>query len=92
MKKVSILGATGSIGKSTLDLIERSPGEFDVVALTASVNVGALADAMARVLGDAELRASLIARGHERVKQFSWQRSVARVRDIYRELAEAPRG
>ena len=48
MKKVSILGATGSIGKSTLDLIERSPGEFDVVALTASVNVGALADAARR--------------------------------------------
>jgi 1-deoxy-D-xylulose-5-phosphate reductoisomerase len=48
VKKVSILGATGSIGKSTLDLIERSPGEFEVVALTASVNVGALADAARR--------------------------------------------
>src|SRR5688500_4788932 len=48
MKKVSILGATGSIGKSTLDLIERSPDEFEVVALTASVNVGALADAARR--------------------------------------------
>ena len=48
MKKVSILGATGSIGKSTLDLIQRSPDEFEVVALTASVNVGALADAARR--------------------------------------------
>ena len=48
MKKVSILGATGSIGKSTLDLIERSPEEFEVVALTASANVGALADAARR--------------------------------------------
>jgi len=48
VKKVSILGATGSIGKSTLDLIERSPGEFEVIALTASVNVGALADAARR--------------------------------------------
>jgi 1-deoxy-D-xylulose-5-phosphate reductoisomerase len=45
VKKVSILGATGSIGKSTLDLIQRSPDEFEVVALTASANVGALADA-----------------------------------------------
>ena len=53
MKKVSILGATGSIGKSTLDLIERSPDEFEVVALTASVNVGALADAARRT--DAKL-------------------------------------
>ncbi len=48
MKKISILGATGSIGKSTLDLIERSPEDFEVVALTASVNVEALADAARR--------------------------------------------
>ena len=48
MKKVSILGATGSIGKSTLDLIERSPEAFEVVALTASVNATALADAARR--------------------------------------------
>ena len=48
MKKVSILGATGSIGKSTLDLIERSPEEFEVVALTASVNATGLADAARR--------------------------------------------
>jgi 1-deoxy-D-xylulose-5-phosphate reductoisomerase len=48
VKKVSILGATGSIGKSTLDLIERSPDQFEAVALTASANVGALADAARR--------------------------------------------
>ena len=48
MKKVSILGATGSIGQSTLDLIERSPERFEVVALTASVNAAKLADAARR--------------------------------------------
>ncbi|HET6940698.1 MAG TPA: 1-deoxy-D-xylulose-5-phosphate reductoisomerase [Sphingomicrobium sp.] len=48
MKKISILGATGSIGKSTLDLIERSPERFEVAALTASVNAAALADAARR--------------------------------------------
>ena len=48
MKRVSILGATGSIGKSTLDLIERSPEEFEIVALTASVNAAALAYAARR--------------------------------------------
>lgn len=48
MKTVSILGATGSIGKSTLDLIERSPDRFEVAALTAAVNVEALADAARR--------------------------------------------
>ena len=48
MKKVSILGCTGSIGKSTLDLIERSSDEFEITALTAAVNVDALADAARR--------------------------------------------
>ena len=48
MKRVSILGATGSIGKSTLDLIEQANGEFEVVALTAAVNVVGLADAARR--------------------------------------------
>jgi 1-deoxy-D-xylulose-5-phosphate reductoisomerase len=48
MKRISILGATGSIGQSTLDLIERSSDRFKVVALTASTNVEALADAARR--------------------------------------------
>jgi len=48
IRKVSILGATGSVGKSTLDLIERSPGLFDVVALTAATNAAALAQAAIR--------------------------------------------
>ena len=43
-KKIAILGATGSIGKSTLDLIERSPERFEVVAVTAATNSEALAD------------------------------------------------
>lgn len=32
-KRVAILGATGSIGGQALDVIERSPGQFEVVAL-----------------------------------------------------------
>jgi 1-deoxy-D-xylulose-5-phosphate reductoisomerase len=43
-RKIAILGATGSIGKSTLDLIERSPERFEVVAVTAATNVEVLAD------------------------------------------------
>src|SRR3954454_21723805 len=42
-KRVSVLGATGSIGTSTLDLIGRNPGAFEVVALTARSNVERLA-------------------------------------------------
>jgi 1-deoxy-D-xylulose-5-phosphate reductoisomerase len=43
-RKVSILGATGSIGKSTLDLVERSPERFEVVAVTAATNSEDLAE------------------------------------------------
>ncbi len=42
-RTISILGATGSIGKSTLDLVERDPERFDVVSVTAATNVEALA-------------------------------------------------
>jgi 1-deoxy-D-xylulose-5-phosphate reductoisomerase len=42
-RKIAILGATGSIGKSTLDLIERSPDRFEIVAVTAATNVESLA-------------------------------------------------
>jgi 1-deoxy-D-xylulose-5-phosphate reductoisomerase len=47
-RKVSLLGATGSVGTSTLDLIERSPDEFEVVALTAGNNARDLASAALR--------------------------------------------
>ena len=48
MKSVTILGATGSVGSSTLDLIERSPEDFRVVALTANCDVAKLAAAARR--------------------------------------------
>ncbi len=38
MKKIVILGSTGSIGTNTLDIVDRSPGEFQVVGLTAGAN------------------------------------------------------
>jgi 1-deoxy-D-xylulose-5-phosphate reductoisomerase len=43
MRKVSILGATGSIGQNTIDLIKRAPDEYDVVALTGARNIAQLA-------------------------------------------------
>ncbi len=49
MKRVSILGATGSVGTSTLDLIERAPDDFAVEALTAHRDVTKLAAAAKRV-------------------------------------------
>lgn len=47
-RRISILGATGSVGTSTLDLIERYPERFEVIALSAARNVAALADAAKR--------------------------------------------
>ncbi len=43
-KRVSVLGATGSIGENTLDLIGRNPGCADVVALTAHTNAARLSE------------------------------------------------
>ncbi|HAE00075.1 MAG TPA: 1-deoxy-D-xylulose-5-phosphate reductoisomerase, partial [Rhodospirillaceae bacterium] len=42
-RRVTILGATGSVGQSTLDLIRRAPDQFDVYGLSAHRNVAALA-------------------------------------------------
>lgn len=42
-RRVSILGSTGSVGQSTIDLIERNPECFETVALTANGNAEALA-------------------------------------------------
>lgn len=39
MKKISILGSTGSIGCSALDVIEKNPERFQVVALAAGKNI-----------------------------------------------------
>lgn len=38
MKTIVILGSTGSIGTSTLDIVDRFPGEFLVAGLTAGSN------------------------------------------------------
>jgi 1-deoxy-D-xylulose-5-phosphate reductoisomerase len=43
MRRVSIFGATGSIGQNTIDLIRRAPDEYDVVALTGGRNIKQLA-------------------------------------------------
>lgn len=75
VRTVTVLGATGSIGQSTIDLISRNRDAFTVVALTAQTNVAGLAEAArgtgARlaVIGDAnlydDLRAALAGTGIE---------------------------
>ena len=75
VRSITILGATGSIGSSTIDLIKRSPDRFRVEAVTANSNAAALAKvarevgARAAVLADdkgyAELKSALAGTGIE---------------------------
>lgn len=44
MKKVAILGSTGSIGRNVLDVVRQFPERFQVVGLAAGRNVALLAD------------------------------------------------
>jgi 1-deoxy-D-xylulose-5-phosphate reductoisomerase len=39
MKRIAILGSTGSIGRSTLDVIEKNPQRFQLVSMAAGSNV-----------------------------------------------------
>src|SRR5580704_16751606 len=48
-RSVTLLGATGSIGASTIDLIKREPGRYRVEAVSANKRAAALA-ALAREL------------------------------------------
>jgi 1-deoxy-D-xylulose-5-phosphate reductoisomerase len=71
--RLTVLGATGSIGRSTLDLVGRNPGLFDVIALTAQCHAADLAElaklhrAKVAVIGEEallpELRAALSGTG-----------------------------
>ncbi|MFN3744959.1 MAG: 1-deoxy-D-xylulose-5-phosphate reductoisomerase [Hyphomicrobiaceae bacterium] len=74
-RRISVLGATGSVGTNTLDLIARHGDAFDVDVLTAQTNVAALAElalkhrARLAVIGAeegyAELKARLAGSGIE---------------------------
>jgi glycosyltransferase involved in cell wall biosynthesis len=45
-----------------------------------------LSNAIERLLGDTDLRRSLVERGRERVRQFSWERCAQETLDIYQRL------
>lgn len=67
MQRITILGATGSIGVSTLDVVARHPDRYKVYALTAHSRVEELAAQCVRfepevaVVGSAEAASSLAA-------------------------------
>ena len=59
VKSISILGATGSIGQNTLDLILREKDNFNVVGLTGSDNIELLAESAIK------LKAEVVATANE---------------------------
>jgi 1-deoxy-D-xylulose-5-phosphate reductoisomerase len=48
VKKIAILGSTGSIGVNALDVVSKHPGSLEVVALAAGKNLGVLKDQVER--------------------------------------------
>jgi glycosyltransferase involved in cell wall biosynthesis len=50
-------------------------------------NIDSMRAVIEEVLGSAEIKATLVARGRERIKRFSWDRCAAETIRIYRELA-----
>lgn len=48
MKRIAILGSTGSIGRQCLRVVDSLPGAFEVVALAAGSNVAVVAEQIAR--------------------------------------------
>ena len=56
-RSITVLGATGSIGASTIDLLKREPGRYRVEAVTASKN----AKSLAKLARDLSARVAAIA-------------------------------
>jgi glycosyltransferase involved in cell wall biosynthesis len=59
----------------------------DAALLIDPYDPDAIADAIRRILDEPRLRADLVARGLKRAGDFSWERSVRRIREIYAEVA-----
>src|SRR5271157_4148864 len=70
MTRLTLLGSTGSIGTSTLDVVRRWPGRFGVYALVAGHNV--------------ELLARQIAEFKPQVAVVADDTALARLRDVLR--------
>jgi len=68
MKALTVLGATGSIGRNTLKIVQRFPDQFIVRALTAKSNVTLLAEQIK--IFKPELAVVFDANGADRLKEL----------------------
>jgi len=82
MKRISILGSTGSIGTQTLEVVERFPGDFKVVALAAGRNINLLEEQVRK------FQPQLVAVMEEhQAKELAW-----RIKDLPVEVLSGLRG
>jgi len=89
---VAVLGSTGSIGESTLDVLRRHPGHFRVVALSAQRNAARLFEQCLEFrpdhawIGDTGLQAALA----ERLRRAALPTQLLRDADALEQLATLP--
>ena len=49
MKKIAIIGSTGSIGKQTVNVVMQNPDKFEVVSIAGGSNVGTFNEQLSKV-------------------------------------------
>ncbi len=59
----------------------------DAAVLVDPYSAASIAEGIQRVLGDADLRRTLAARGLARAMEFSWESSVRRIHEVYMDVA-----
>ena len=86
MQLVTVLGATGSIGASTLDIVVRHPEQYRIFALTANRSVDQMADLCAQfsprfvVMADATAAGELTTRlANSKTEVLAGQKSLAEI-------------
>ncbi|SBT16466.1 1-deoxy-D-xylulose 5-phosphate reductoisomerase [Marinomonas gallaica] len=78
MQKICLLGATGSIGSSTLDVIAQYPEQFQLMSVAANTNVDRMAEICQRfkperaVMGSQQARDALAQRCLGLPTEFEW--------------------
>jgi len=60
--------------------------ELDAAVLVDPYDVESIAEGIERVLSNPALSAELRAKGIARAREFSWEQSVARTRELYQEV------
>jgi glycosyltransferase involved in cell wall biosynthesis len=62
----------------------------DAAVLVDPYDPDSIADGMKQALTDSDLRDRLVERGLAKVREYSWERSVARIREVYEEVLQEP--